>query len=204
MRISTFTIIALLTSTVPAYSGNDVIERTFKSGMVAAQQGDSIAAFRQLLIAAKGGHTAAQYHVGHMYYVGTSEGGQDYREAAKWLLLAADAGHLKAQTMLGNMYARGYGVPLNDKISLKWTQRAAEGGDPVAQVAMAARYADGRGVPQDYVQTHKWLILAWDRLPASQEYIVGVAMRIMKATITRMSGEERAEAKRLAEEWTSK
>lgn len=189
---------------LPAHAERNIIEEMYVAGIEAAQKGDYITAYWKFLTAAKEGNTEAQFQVGRMYYVGISEGGQNYSEAARWLLIASKAGHLQAQTMLGNMYARGYGVPKDDTKSLDWTSRAAESGDPVAQVAMAARYADGIGVPKDYVQTHMWLRLAWERLPASQNHIISTAIRIMKGTIKKMSDAEKAEAKMLADNWKPK
>ena len=99
---------------------------------------------------------------------------------------------------LGTMYDQGHGVLQDYAEAARWYRKAAEHGYGGAQVLLGTLYEQGNGVPQDYVQAHMWMNLAvssaegddqkdWARM---RDYIAG-----------KMTGQQIAEAQRLAREW---
>ncbi|WP_417841765.1 hypothetical protein [Terasakiella sp.] len=174
-------------------------EELYLEAVKAFDKKDNITAQEKLKASANLGFAKAQLSLGKMHFAQN-----EYELAFTWTNKAALQGNAKAMTLLGHLYSMGYGIHRDDSLALKWTLEAAEAGDPEAQVCMAARYADGKGVPKDYIQTHKWLQLAWDRLPANNKPVAGMAIRILKGTIHLMTDEQRRQARQLAEEWREK
>jgi hypothetical protein len=142
---------------------------------------------------------------------------QDNTQAMAWYRRAADQGNTEAQTALAKM-PRGSGVTEADldaaavgqAVTLQPATRAAETpladlrtlaeqGDATSQYGLGVLFADGRGVLQDDVQAHKWLNLAASRAPSDKQAGYAKARDTIAA---RMTPEQRAEAQRLAREWT--
>jgi len=73
-------------------------------------------------------------------------------------------------------------------------QDAAQANDARAMLALGRAYVQGLGVPQDYVEAHKWLNLAAGLGDAD-------AAAERDALAAEMTGEERAEARKLARAW---
>jgi TPR repeat protein len=106
----------------------------------------------------------------------------------------AENGEVAAQGSLGFKYANGQGVPQDDKQAVKWWRLAADQGDAEAQYNLGVMYANGQGVPQDYAQAHMWLNLAAangnEKAKGNRDIVAGL-----------MTGEQIAEAQKLAREW---
>ncbi len=73
-------------------------------------------------------------------------------------------------------------------------QEAASANDSRAMLALGRAFVHGLGVPQDYVEAHKWLNLAAGLGDAD-------AAAERDALAAEMTGEERAEARKLARAW---
>ena len=144
-------------------------------------------------LAAEQGHARAQFNLGVTYAKGRGVP-QDDKQAVKWFRLAADQGHANAQFNLGIMYYEGQGVPQDDKQAVKWWRLAADQGHADAQTNLGVMYAQGRGVPQDDVQAHMWSNLA-----AANGHEEAKGLRDIAAGW--MTGEQIAEAQKLAREW---
>lgn len=134
-----------------------------------------------------------QYGLGVMYDLG---GGvpQSSNEAAKWYRLAAEQGNADAQNNLGAMYEAGEGLPQDSKEAIKWYRRAAEGGNFDAPNNLGAMYLSGVGVPRDYVRAHMWFDLAMRKMDRAAE-------KNMRFIMKRMSPDQIAEARKLANDW---
>ena len=78
-----------------------------------------VEAARWFEIAARQGHTVAQFNLGQMYKEGRGVK-QDYRQAAAWLRKAADRGHPLAQLQVGTMCAAGTGIDKDAVEGYKW------------------------------------------------------------------------------------
>lgn len=65
-------------------------------------------------------------------------------------------------------------------------------------------YYYGRGVPQDYVEAHKWYILAAANYPASETESRNMAAKNRDGVAAMMTPAQIAEAQRLAREWKPK
>ena len=107
-------------------------------------------------------------------------------------------GNTEAQVALGERYERGREGALQDYLeAVKWYRAAAEQGLPLAQYLLGYMYEIGRGVPQDYVQAHTWY-----NLYSAGGAKDGSTMRDDLAE--NMTGEQLAEAQRLATAWKPK
>jgi TPR repeat protein len=115
--------------------------------------------------------------------------------AMKWYRLAGQQGHIAAQLALGLIYDEGRGVPQNDWQAEKWYRLAAEKGDPTAQMNLGLLYSQGRGISRDYVQAYIWLSLASATGHAN-------AAKQRDAISAQMTGEQLAEAEKLASAWS--
>jgi len=80
----------------------------------------------------------------------------------------------------------------------------AEQGDAKAQFNLGVMYVRGAGVPRDHVVPHKWLNLAANRYPASEENWRNKTTRLRETITTLMTSAQIAEAQRLAREWKPK
>jgi hypothetical protein len=63
-------------------------------------------------------------------------------------------------------------------------------------------YFDGEGLPQDYVKAHMWINLAGTSLGKST--MSNQAVKRRDAVTAKMTGEQIAEAQKLAREWKPK
>jgi len=154
--------------------------------------------------AADQGDAVAQNNLGSMYDVGEGVT-EDDAEAVKWYRKAADQGHVSAQYRLGYMYEEGQGVPQDYAEAAKWYRKAADQGYAYAQGNLGLMYQNGQGVSQDYVMAHMYYNIAsatalsncvWADAGGSD------AARKYRDRIAKiMTGEQVAEAQRLAREW---
>ncbi|GBF25059.1 secretory immunoglobulin A-binding protein EsiB [bacterium MnTg02] len=88
--------------------------------------------------------------------------------------------------------------------ALRLLRPLAEQGDAKAQFNLGVMYVRGAGVPRDHVVAHKWLNLAANRYPASEENWRIKTTKLRKVIATLMTPAQIAEAQRLAREWKPK
>jgi TPR repeat protein len=170
------------------------------AGLDALKNGDYATALKEFLPLAKQGNADAQNSVGLMYEAGHGVP-QDYVEAVRWFRKAAEQGNAKAQFSLAFKYEEGQEVPQNYAEAIRWYSKAAEQGEAHAQFNLGVMYANGQGVPQDYVQGYLWIALG-------ASHSSGEAHRKFAADrdslAKEMTGQQIAEAQRLAGEWKPK
>lgn len=82
-----------------------------------------------MMVAASGGDSFAQFDVGVKYLRGDGVQ-QDYAKGYEWLKKAADQGHSRAQYNIGSFHLKGTGVPQDASQAMAWYERAVEGADP--------------------------------------------------------------------------
>ena len=82
-----------------------------------------------------------------------------------------------------------------DEALVQWRD-AADAGDGRAMLALGRLYLQGLGVLEDYVQAHKWFNLAASRGEPA-------AVQERDALAAKMTAEDRAEARKLAQGWRS-
>lgn len=123
---------------------------------------------------------------------------RDYTEATKWYRRAADQGHVRAPYALGLMYANGVGVPRDNVEAAKWYLMAAERGDPYAQFSLSLIYVNGQGVPRDYVTAYMPASIAAAATEGHEK-----ARKLLDLRETTLTNEQRAEAQRMAREWSA-
>ena len=80
----------------------------------------------------------------------------------------------------------------------------AEQGDAKAQFNLGVMYVRGAGVRRDRVVAHKWLNLAANRYPASEENWRNKTTTLREAIAALMTPAQIAEAQRLARKWKPK
>ena len=186
---------------------------------------DCYAAARWYRKAAEQGLAEAQYALGGMYddsYFSDCDDDpypqDDYVKAMQWYRLAAEQGDVYGQLALGLMYENGEGVPQDDAEAAKWYRSAAEQGYTRAQYKLGVMYFKGWGVRQDYVEAHKWVNLAvtigleeeahkWVNLAVTiglEEEDMPASIGVRNRMAEKLTGEQIAEAQRLAREWQPK
>jgi TPR repeat protein len=80
----------------------------------------------------------------------------------------------------------------------RWYRKAADLGLASAQYELSLAYSSGAGVPADPVAAYEWMDLAVFRAHGSVRDKYSAARNALGA---RMSGQQLAEAKRLAADW---
>ena len=120
-----------------------------------------------------------------------------YRIAFNKLAPLAEAGNAMAQTMLGLMYQDGKSVPQDYVEAVKWFRRAAQAEYIQAQYYLAIMYAEGKGVARDNLRAYMWLYLSTAGKPEK-------AAEFHDEIANRMTREQIAEAKRMAEDCRKK
>lgn len=122
-------------------------------------QQNSQEAYKNFLVAANNGHTAANYQLGDMFYCGDIE--LNYEEAYKYLELAARNGHPMANYRMCSMYYHGLGVEINYKTSFEYLVIAAEKGEDEAQKVLSESYRFGQYgdlmMEENYEEAMKWI-----------------------------------------------
>jgi hypothetical protein len=115
------------------------------------------------------------------------------------LLERALKGDAEAQFDLGKNYEAGrIGLPKDFVQAEHWYREAANQGDPFAQASLAILYGFGKGIPPDLVQALMWYDIAVDHTKGGDQ----VSIREMRDDLAgRMSKEQIAEARHLADEW---
>jgi len=103
------------------------LEKYYGKGNEAWESEDYRQALEWFLIAAKGGHTCAQFMVGDCYFLGHGVM-KDEQKAVEWFLKAAEGGHSRAQYKLGICYFHGKGVTKDQHKAVDWCKQAIQGG----------------------------------------------------------------------------
>jgi len=179
---------------------------------------------------AEAGDRAAMRTLADAHYAGREGIEQDFAKAAEWYRRLAKAGDARAQTSLGLMYARGYGVQKNLAEAHRWWNFAAVQNDPGAQFNLGLTYIRGEGVAPDPARAARWFREAARRGHVLAQYNLGLllregrgvarhlqeayywvrvaalqgddlAQRNQEAFAADLSGPQRREADRQAEEW---
>ena len=120
-------------------------------------------------------------------------------EAARWFRLAAEQGDARAQHNLGVHYSDGRGVPQDDAEAVRWYRLAADQGHAGAQFSLGYMYGSGEGVPQDDMLAYIWSSLA---VASVEPEYRDDAVHNRDLYAARLTPSQRAEAQRLAREWT--
>jgi len=126
---------------------------------------------------------------------------KDFSAAEYWFRLAAASGFAPAQYRLGLLYWEGFGAFRSAREAARNFRLAADQGHARAQYSLAVLYKDGEGVMPDDVQAYMW----WNLVtvaPLSTDSIRDAAEHSIENIGKRMEPVQRAEANRLAREWT--
>lgn len=126
-------------------------------------------------------------------YLNGDEVKQDFNRAVKWFGIAAAHGEISAQYQLGRMYYIPMGIKKDVAAAAKWWRKAAENGDPSSQFSLAGMYYEGQGVKQDWVLARMLLQISAAKDSTTKDYL--------KKIDTRLTPEQAAEARSLAEKW---
>jgi S1-C subfamily serine protease len=125
----------------------------YDSGLVAFNEGDYQAAFREWEPLAQDGDVDAQFALGYLYEYGEGVT-QSYRQAAYWYGKAADAGDVDAAVAMGYLYESGLGVKQNFRRAVEYYGMASDQGDAYAMYYLARMVAEGRGTERDLVHAY--------------------------------------------------
>ncbi len=104
---------------------------------------------------AKGGHTPAQYTLGHLLQTGQT-GKQDYKQAFHWFQQASATGHKAARTRVAVMYITGKGTKPDKAQGLTLLLKTAHQGFGPAQRTLGFLYKDGINVNKDSITAYVW------------------------------------------------
>jgi TPR repeat protein len=148
--------------------------------------------------AAAQGLAEAQYEMGERYAWGDGVR-ENSRKAIEWYRKAADQGMVEAFDAIGFVYSMSTDdrFPRDPREALRWRSKAADLGHFPSQFSMAQAFLEGKLVPRDLVEGLKWAIIA-NRSGRTSENVLKALGQI------RMTGEDRAEARRRAEAWKPK
>lgn len=114
----------------------------------------------------------------------------NYEEAVVLYRRDAEMGVVAAQVTLALLYLDGQGVAQDYGQAAHWFEVAAAQGNAEAQQNLGVLYRDGKGVPQSAVEAAKWFRIAGAKEDAA-------------AVEKNMTPEQAAEARKLAEGWTT-
>ncbi|MEK7877990.1 MAG: hypothetical protein AAB325_17585 [Pseudomonadota bacterium] len=104
------------------------------------------------------------------------------------------------QLILGLRYKEGQGVAKDFMQAAFWWEKAAAQGKESALMALYSLYAEGEAT--DYVQAHKWALIAAANGMNPRNWVAGAEPRLMVGWVEKkMTQEQIAEAQRRASEW---
>lgn len=149
--------------------------------------------------AAKSGDATAQNRLGEMYEFGYGVS-RDANQAINWYQQAADQGLVIAQHNIGRAYNFGTGVKQDFSQAENWYRKAAEQGHMDAMFFLGALYSNAHG--SDAGQGTNIIAYAW--LQNALELGNPTAHAIQSRIVMKLSDEELAQAKALAEEYKQK
>ena len=111
--------------------------------------------FESELVEAKKGNVKSQSFVAGCYMYGIHGASVNYDEAVKWARTAAEKGDDYAQYLLGYAYYGGFGVVIDDRLSMEWYEKSAKQGRFSAQNNLATSYIR---VEQNYNKALEWYL----------------------------------------------
>ena len=111
--------------------------------------------FESELVEAKKGNVKSQSFVAGCYMYGIHGASVNYDEAVKWARTAAEKGDDYAQYLLGYAYYGGFGVVIDDSLSMEWYEKSAKQGRFSAQNNLATSYIR---VKQNYNKALEWYL----------------------------------------------
>jgi TPR repeat protein len=150
-------------------------------------------AVRWVRKAARAGNRDAQFEMALRFEAGAGVDQNDWR-ALRWFRKSADQGEVNAQHKVGLYLVRGKGARPDPVEAIEYLRAAAEQHHEGAQKLLAAAYFEGRGVPRDTMQSRMWLeISGVGERPSGR--------KLKELLDERMSEEQVARAKALADEW---
>jgi len=109
----------------------------------------------------------------------------------------AENGDVDAEVTLGMMYDNGWYVAENKAEAFRWFLRAAEQGDVKSQMSVGWEYGSGALFPKDFVKAYMWFLVA----NSQDDKRATKALNFLRQHLTT---EQTAEAKNLADDWTTK
>lgn len=104
----------------------------------------------------------------------------------------------RAQFSLGLMYLRGLGVAPDPGTGMRWLRKAAGRGDGDARLVLGELHARPDPAFRDYVKSYMWLTLALARVRGPKR---GMALDLRARVAAKMTPDQVAQAKKLAEDW---
>ena len=113
------------------------------------------AGIRWLTLAAKNGHSRAQYFLGEAYLNGLGVS-KNESEARKWLRLSAEQDDFLAQNVLAWLLVNSNDLKLDPVEAAQWFLRSARSGYVVAQANLSTMYRDGKGVEKNLLLAQAW------------------------------------------------
>ena len=182
----------LIFAMVLIWAMTPLAEAGYQEATDAFDKGDSLTALKEFQSLADDNDASGQYGLGIMHDLGEGVS-QSSEQAAKWYQLSAEQGHADAQNNLGVMYEEGEGVPRNYDEAMRWYRRAAESGNKDAPNNMGVIYMSGVGAIKDPVKAYMWFSVAGKVDPA--------AISNKKFLLKRLTPDELARAKNMAQEW---
>jgi TPR repeat protein len=150
--------------------------------------------------AAEQGDAGAQSQLALRYELGMGAP-KDQNQALAWYRKAAEQGDLMGEINMAGAYEKGDGVPRDDAQAFYWNRKLADTPLADAQRKVGVAYATGKGVAQDYVQAYKWLDIAIRSRPDAEDH--DAQMVALDGVAAHLTPAQLAEAKHLAETWTS-
>ncbi len=124
-------------------------DRWYQIGYDYSQMGRNDDAFKWMMRAADGGHSAAQNNIGLSYLHGLGVEKND-KKAFEWFDKSAHQGLSYAQSELAMLYYKGKGVGKNINLAQRWWLTAALQEDEYAQFNLASSMLEEGGIQQAY------------------------------------------------------
>lgn len=166
-------------------------KKSFKWYMIAAERGDSDAAFYVALSYANGNGIEKNYVEAVKWYTIAAEHGsssamnnlavcyengrgveQNEDEAFSFYLKAAEAGSSVAANNVSICYQQGTGTKVNPQQALFWKEKAAENGNSKAQKKLSEWYFKGYGTARSYEKALFWFVKS--KLEKEEDIVVGI------------------------------
>ena len=122
--------------------------------------------------------------------------------ALKILLPLAEQGNAEAQYRVGATY---YLLKQNNVDALKWFQQGADKGPAGAMYYLGNIYNNGNGVRQNYIEAHKWYILAASQAGPRQKgemATLQMAIENRDALARKMTAAQIATSQKMARDWS--
>lgn len=174
---------------IPGVSNNQ--KKSFKWYLIAAERGDSDAAFYVALFYANGNGIEKNYVEAVKWYKIAADHGsssamnnlavcyengrgveKDEKEAFSFYLKAAEAGGSVAANNVSICYQQGTGTKVNPQQALFWKEKAAENGNTNAQKKLSEWYFKGYGTARSYEKALFWFVKS--KLEKEENIVVGI------------------------------